>query len=48
MRRLTKRAVLYAVNAGLFTASWMLLGVLALGNQLVEPIPRNEGRDGYV
>jgi hypothetical protein len=48
MRRMAKRAVIYAVGAGLITSAWVLLGVLALGNQLKEPIPRNQSGGDYV
>jgi hypothetical protein len=46
--RIAKRAVVYAVGFGLFTATWVILGALAIGNKVAKPIPRNEGRDGYV
>ncbi len=46
--RIAKRAVIYAVGFGLFTASWVFLGAFALGNRFAKPVPRNEGKDGYV
>lgn len=47
--RIAKRAVVYAVGFGLFAATWVFLGAFAVGNKISKkPVPRNEGRDGYV
>lgn len=48
MKHLGERAVVYAVGAGLFVATWALLGAFALGDRLLERIPRQSGRDDYV
>jgi hypothetical protein len=48
MRKL-KSAAVFGVGLGLFTASWVLLGALALGNRFISPIERNDPKgDGYV
>lgn len=48
MRKLIRKATVGAVSVGLFTTSWVLLGVFALGNRFVEPIPRTKTRGDYV
>jgi hypothetical protein len=46
--RIVKSVVINAVGVGLIGASWVLLGVLALGNKYLSPIPRNRGKGEYV
>ncbi|MFW5920653.1 MAG: hypothetical protein ACOCUS_02345 [Polyangiales bacterium] len=48
MRRLTRKAVLHAVEAGLFATSWALLGAFTLGDRLGHRIPRTPTRGEYV
>lgn len=48
IRRLTRKAVIHTVEAGLFVTSWTLLGAFALGNRLGQKIPRTPRRSEYV
>ena len=48
MRRLTQRLVIDAVALTLMTSGWLFLGVFALGDALVKPIPRSKVKGDYV
>lgn len=48
MRKLAQKVVVQGVATALFISGWTLIGVFALGNKLIRPIPRTKPKGDYV